>query len=200
MDEEVRTSIRLQQLFYTVEFPIENLVAPEYNPRLHSPEKLEALKNSMREDPDFLRVRPIIVNTYEGREGVVIGGSKRLLAAQEMRMETIPVIFVYVPPTKEKAWNVKDNVPTGDWIPEKRKEVLMDLRNDGFDLTTLGLAGGEMVDMMGGLNLDDNPKQDPEYNGTTPASASKDLQCPACGHIAKKKEFVLTYVKVPNTL
>lgn len=188
MDDEAFKIIKSQPLFQTVEFPIEYLLAPDYNPRDHTPEKLEALKKSMTEDPDFLKLRPLIVNTFEGREGIVIGGSKRLLAGQELEMKTIPCIFVYVPPIKEKAWNLKDNIPTGQWIEEKRKEVVMDLRNEGYDIGTLGFGGGEVMDVMGGVSLEGtDPKNDPNYNGTTPKRSPKikiaegaELECPAC--------------------
>ncbi len=188
MDPEIIAKIKKAPLFRTVMAPVEWLMAPDYNPRSHTPEKLEALKASIKEDPDFFKIRPLIVNTYEEREGFVIGGSKRLLAAQELEMEKVPVIFVYVPQTKEKAWNTKDNVPTGEWIPEKRKEVMMDLRNDGYDLGTLGFAGGEIIDVMGGIQLGGDASNDPNYNGTTPRKKPKikiaegaELECPDCG-------------------
>src|SRR6266571_5766312 len=137
MDPQILAKIKAVKLFTTMSVPVEWLLAPNYNPRSHKEENLEALKLSIKEDPDFFRVRPVVINTYPGREGIVIGGSKRLLAAQELEMARVPGIFVYVDPTKEKAWNLKDNVPTGEWIEEKRKEVLMDLRNDGYDLSSI---------------------------------------------------------------
>lgn len=188
MNPEIITLIKSQPLLKTVEFSTNYLMAAEYNPRSHTPEKLEALKVSLEEDPEFLTLRPIIVNTYEGREGIVIGGSKRLLAAQELEWENVPCIFVYVPPIKEKAWNTKDNVPTGEWIEDKQKEVLMDLREEGYNLSSLGFSGGEIVDVMGGIQLGGDPKNDPNYNGTTPKKKPKvkiaegtELECPNCG-------------------
>lgn len=43
----------------------------EYNPRKITDKKLEELKTSLKE---FGVVQPLIVNTYSGRENIVVGG------------------------------------------------------------------------------------------------------------------------------
>lgn len=85
----------------------------EYNPRTHSKEMLEQLKNSLTE---FEMVDPVIVNSAVGREQIVIGGHARIKAAKELGYATVPVVYVNIPDiTKEKILNLKLNKISGDW-------------------------------------------------------------------------------------
>ncbi len=85
----------------------------EYNPRTHSKEMLEQLKNSLTE---FEMVDPVIVNSALGREQIVIGGHARVKAGKELGYTTIPVVYVNIPDiTKEKTLNLKLNKISGDW-------------------------------------------------------------------------------------
>lgn len=131
------------------EVDIKELKSAEYNPRSISKEKLELLKKSITEDVDFLSVRPIIVNTYKGRENVVIGGNMRLLAATQLGFEKIPAIFVSVEPAKEKLWNIKDNAGYGEWDTELLREVFVDLREDDIDLDLTGFDAKEVSVIIG---------------------------------------------------
>lgn len=85
----------------------------EYNPRTHSKEMLEQLKNSLTE---FEMVDPVIVNNAKGREQIVIGGHARIKAGKELGYETIPVVYVNIPDIKnEQRLNLKLNKISGDW-------------------------------------------------------------------------------------
>ena len=76
------------------------------NPRKISRSQLDSLKRSLEGDRDFLEARPLIVNTYPGCENVVIAGNQRLLAAQELGWDEVPVILVRVPPVIAAQWNL----------------------------------------------------------------------------------------------
>lgn len=45
------------------------------NPRTISPSRFENLKRSLEQDREFLDARPLLVNSYPGRENVVIAGN-----------------------------------------------------------------------------------------------------------------------------
>jgi ParB-like chromosome segregation protein Spo0J len=77
------------------------------NPRTISTSRLENLKSSIQEDRDFLDARPLLVNSYPGRENIVIGGNMRLRAAQDLGWDEVPVVIVSVPPDIEAQWNLK---------------------------------------------------------------------------------------------
>jgi DNA modification methylase len=85
----------------------------EYNPRTHSKEMLEQLKNSLTE---FDMVDPVIVNNAEGRENIVIGGHARIKAGKELGYTTVPVVYIKIPDIKkEQTLNLKLNKISGDW-------------------------------------------------------------------------------------
>ena len=79
------------------------------NPRSISTSRFENLKRSLEQDRAFLDARPLLVNTYPGRENVVIGGNMRLRAARDLGWDEVPVVIVSVPPDIEAQWNLKDN-------------------------------------------------------------------------------------------
>ena len=61
-----------------VKYTKDKLTAATYNPRKISKEDMAQLKKSIRE---FTLVEPIVVNTFKGREGVIVGGHQRYRAA-----------------------------------------------------------------------------------------------------------------------
>ena len=96
-----------------VEVPINELRASEYNPRKHSKEQAEQLKESIRR---FGLIDPIIANLDESRRDIVIGGHFRLEMAKELGYETVPVVYVRIPDLeKEKELNVRLNKNTGEF-------------------------------------------------------------------------------------
>jgi DNA modification methylase len=85
----------------------------EYNPRTHSKEMLEQLKNSLTE---FEMVDPVIVNSAKGREQIVIGGHARVKAGKELGYKTVPCVYVNIPDIKnEQRLNLKLNKISGEW-------------------------------------------------------------------------------------
>lgn len=127
------------------EVDVSTLKSAEYNPREISEEKLALLEKSIKEDAEFLNVRPIIVNTYPGRENIIIGGNMRLLAAINTGLKKIPAILVSVPKGKEMLWNVKDNVGYGAWENELLRDVIIDIDNDDIDLSLTGFDENEIA-------------------------------------------------------
>jgi hypothetical protein len=151
----------------------------EYNPREIDEQQLRALKSSIAKDKEFLMARPVMVNIYEGREGVIVGGNQRYRAASELGWKTIPVVFVCIDQSKEKAWNMKDNKFNGVWDQKKLQGVLLDLRDNSFDLDSLGFAPDELTNMMTPFAPID-PKNEADNAGSTPSSTW--VECPDCCH------------------
>lgn len=115
-----------------VEVPINELRASEYNPRKHSKEQSEQLKESIRR---FGLVDPIIANSFEERKNIVIGGHFRLEVAKELGFQTVPVVYVHISDlTKEKELNIRLNKNTGefdlDLLAQFDESFLSDI---GFD-------------------------------------------------------------------
>lgn len=187
--EKVKIADREIALYSLINCPVDDLHPSDYNPNEADEVGIESLARSIKQNPKWLLARPVIVNTFPGREYIIIAGEKRWLAAKKLGYTKIPAMFVYDDLLQEKADNERDNIHAGTIDPQKEKALLEELRDSGFDLTGIGYNASEMVDH---LNISDDPSEaaaaNPENNGTTPA---QDLQCPKCGHTGKKKEFRL---------
>lgn len=90
------------------------------NPRTIKKRKFEQLVNSLREDPEMLHLRELIVFPIdEGARFIVIGGNMRLMALIELQAVFAPckILDPSTPIEKLRAIAIKDNVPYGehDW-------------------------------------------------------------------------------------
>ena len=82
------------------------------NPRLIKSQKFEKLVNSIKQFPQMLELRPIVVNN----DMVVLGGNMRLKACKEAGLTEVPIIKASeLTPEQEKEFIVKDNVGFGEW-------------------------------------------------------------------------------------
>ncbi len=92
---------------------ITDLKPATYNPRKHSQEQLNQLKESITR---FGLVDPIIVNNAPNRRMIVIGGHMRLKAAKELGYKEMPCVFINIPDiNKEKELNLRLNKNTGEF-------------------------------------------------------------------------------------
>lgn len=119
-----------------VEVPINELRASEYNPRKHSKEQTEQLKESVLR---FGLVDPILANNATDRKNIVIGGHFRLEVCKELGFTTVPVVYVNIPDlAKEKELNIRLNKNTGefdlDLLAEFDETFLQDIGFDSEDL------------------------------------------------------------------
>ncbi len=82
------------------------------NPRLIKDYKFEKLVNSIKEFPQMLDLRPIVVN----QDMIVLGGNMRLKACEEAGLTEVPIIFAdNLTPEQEKEFIIKDNSSFGEW-------------------------------------------------------------------------------------
>ncbi|MDD4931165.1 MAG: DNA methyltransferase [Candidatus Colwellbacteria bacterium] len=96
-----------------VEVPINELRASEYNPRRHSKEQSDQLRESIKR---FGMVDPVICNSAPERKNIIIGGHFRAEVAKEMGMAAVPVVYVQIADlSKEKELNLRLNKNTGEF-------------------------------------------------------------------------------------
>lgn len=119
-----------------VEVPINELRASEYNPRKHSKEQADQLKESIKR---FGLVDPVICNNAPERKNVIIGGHFRVEVAKEMNMVSVPVVYVQIADlNKEKELNLRLNKNTGEFdlelLAEFDEAFLADIGFDSQDL------------------------------------------------------------------
>jgi len=119
----------------SVEIEISTLQLPDWNPRKISEPDFRGLVDSIRIDPDFLKARPVIVNTRSGKN-VVIAGNMRVRACQRLGYTTVPAILVDLDPEQEKRWALKDNIHQGQWDIE----LLVNFDDQLFDAPGIDIA------------------------------------------------------------
>ena len=81
------------------------------NPRTIRKDQLQKLVKSLREFPEMLEARPIVVDP----DYVVLGGNMRLKAAQEAGLAEVPVYVATWEEAKAKEFVIKDNLAFGEW-------------------------------------------------------------------------------------
>lgn len=82
------------------------------NPRLVKDDKFKKLVKSIKDFPDMLDKRPIIVNA----DLIVLGGNMRLKACNEAGLKEVPIIVAEDwTEEQQKAFIIKDNLGYGEW-------------------------------------------------------------------------------------
>jgi hypothetical protein len=94
------------------EVKISTIKSNPSNPRLIKDEKFAKLVQSIREFPEMLRLRPIVVND----DMVVLGGNMRLKACKEAGLKVVPIINASdLTEDQQRQFIIKDNVGYGEW-------------------------------------------------------------------------------------
>jgi len=95
-----------------VRMPLAKVKSNPSNPRIIKDDKFRKLVQSIREFPEMLELRPIVVDA----DGVVLGGNMRLRAAKDAGLTEVPVIRAdHLTAEQQREFVVKDNVGFGDW-------------------------------------------------------------------------------------
>lgn len=89
-----------------------DIIANENNPRVIKDDKFRKLVQSIKDFPQMLNLRPIVVND----EMVVLGGNMRLRAVQEVGLKEVPIIKAGdLTEEQQREFIIKDNVGFGEW-------------------------------------------------------------------------------------
>jgi DNA modification methylase len=95
-----------------IKLPINQVKANPNNPRIIKDDKFKKLVQSIKEFPEMLELRPIVVN----EDMVVLGGNMRLKACKEAGLDKVPVIKASnLTEEQQKEFIIKDNVGFGEW-------------------------------------------------------------------------------------
>jgi ParB-like chromosome segregation protein Spo0J len=82
------------------------------NPRVIKDDKFKKLVQSVRDFPQMLDIRPIVVND----EMIVLGGNMRLKACIEAGLKEVSIIKASdLTPEQQNEFIIKDNVGFGEW-------------------------------------------------------------------------------------
>lgn len=130
---------------------ISQVKANDSNPRYIKDHKFTKLVESIKEFPEMLEARPIVVN----KDMVVLGGNMRLRACQEAGLKEVFIEQVDWSEEKQMQFIIKDNVSFGEWD----WDVLANEWNT-TDLEEWGLDGFPFNDdVQDEKDLSDNLKQ-----------------------------------------
>ena len=102
------------------------------NPRLIKDDKFTKLVQSIKDFPEMLNIRPIVVND----DMIILGGNMRFKACKEAGLKEVPIIKASgLSAEKQREFLIKDNVSGGEWdwgLLEKWDSL--ELENWGLDL------------------------------------------------------------------
>ena len=91
---------------------IEKLITNDGNPRVIKQGKFKKLVKSIKEFPEMLKLRPIIVN----EEMKILGGNMRYQACIEAGLKEVPVLVAKnLTAEQQREFIIKDNVGFGEW-------------------------------------------------------------------------------------
>lgn len=127
-------------------WPSDRLRPYDRNPRTHSDEQVEQIASSIQE---FGFNNPILVDTEDG----IIAGHGRLLAAQLLGLEEVPVVVLdHLSPAQRRAYLLADNqiAANAGWDDLLLADELKALASDDFDLSLLGFSDDELGDLLDG--------------------------------------------------
>jgi hypothetical protein len=89
-----------------------DIIQNENNPRILKDDKFKKLVQSIKDFPEMLEIRPIVVNN----EMMILGGNMRWKAIQEIGIKEIPIIKAEnLSEEQQREFLIKDNVGFGEW-------------------------------------------------------------------------------------
>lgn len=115
---------------------VKKLIPYGNNAKIHGKHQLEKLKESISE---FGFLTPCLID----KDFNLIAGHGRVLAAKELKMKTVPCVFVEgLTETQRKAYILADNRlgELGEWDMELVAKELLDLSEDGFNIDLTGFS------------------------------------------------------------
>ena len=131
------------------------------NPRLIKDDKFKKLVKSVKDFPEMLNIRPIVVN----KDMIILGGNMRFKACKEAGLKEIPIIVAKdLTEEQEREFLIKDNVSGGEWD--------WDILAEEWDVNQLDLWGLDMpkiseTEKLSILEFEDiyyEPKEIPDIN------------------------------------
>lgn len=147
-------------------WPVDRPIPYDKNPRTHSETQVAQLVRSIQE---FGFTNPILVD----RDGIIIAGHGRLLAAKKAGLCEVPVIVLgHLSDTQRRALVIADNklALNAGWDDGLLAAELEALRADDFDMSLVGFSDDELSDLLDcGQEDGDGADPDEEDPGEPPA-------------------------------
>jgi DNA modification methylase len=81
------------------------------NPRIIKDDKFKKLVQSIKDFPEMLNIRPIVVN----KDMIILGGNMRYKACKAAGLKEVPIIITDLSEEKQREFLIKDNTSGGEW-------------------------------------------------------------------------------------
>jgi hypothetical protein len=94
-----------------VNIKIEKISVNPSNPRVCKDDKFKKLVQSIKDFPEMLNIRPIVVN----QDMIILGGNMRYKACKEAGLKEVPIIITDLTEEQQKEFLIKDNISGGEW-------------------------------------------------------------------------------------
>jgi len=167
------------------------------NPRIIKDDKFNKLVKSIKDFPEMLDVRPIVVDD----DMIVLGGNMRLKACKEAGLKEVSIIrFSDISEDKKKEFIVKDNIGYGEWsfdllLQDWDKEVLLDWGLDIPEKLNKEVLSDNVISLF--IDLKDEYKQKELYTKLIELGYSdKDIKLMSFSVDEEKKEIVVDSSKM----
>jgi hypothetical protein len=109
------------------------------NPRIIKDDKFKKLVQSIKDFPEMLNIRPIVVN----KDMIILGGNMRYKACKEAGLKEVPIIITDLTEEKQREFLIKDNTSGGEWDWEVLKS---EWNTEDLDLWGLDLPIEEKIE------------------------------------------------------
>ena len=147
------------------QIPTADLIPYARNARTHSETQVAQIAGSIQE---FGFTNPVLIDADNG----IIAGHGRILAAQRLKLESVPCLRLsHLTDAQKRAYVLADNriALSSGWDSEMLANELSDLHADEFDMSLLGFDADEMAELLGF-------QSDPETEDKLKAVATQSLQ------------------------
>ena len=127
------------------------------NPRLIKDDKFKKLVQSIKDFPEMLNIRPIVVN----KDMIILGGNMRYKACKEAGLKEIPIIITDLSEDKQREFLIKDNTSGGEWDWEvlTNEWDAEELSEWGLDLNTFQSSDINLDDFFEENNISEDKQE-----------------------------------------
>ena len=158
--------------------PTADLIPYARNSRTHSEQQVSQIAGSIQE---FGFCNPVLIDATNG----IIAGHGRVLAAQVLKLETVPCLrLTHLTDAQRRAYVIADNriALSSGWDSEMLANELSDLHADEFDMALLGFDAKELETLLG-IQAGSDTSSDPPESSSSEVDVdgfSMGAKCPRC--------------------
>jgi hypothetical protein len=165
---------------------LSDLKCHDRNPRTIKGDAFTRLCESIKRDPEFMVLRPIVHDN-----GVILGGNQRYRACKHLGMKEVPDMWVrdasHLTDEQKKRFILVDNAPegmAGEW---------------DFDILSADWEVPELIDLGFDLPMDSEPPGGTDGVDVPDDKVKVSISIPGAVWLSKRSAFLATLEKIKET-